>query len=80
MYILHVYYYDYCFLGEEGDFFEGDIRLIDVSEAEKRDVIMQKLAVEGLKKASPSDVSGNLWPDGIVYYAFDDNICKLDVY
>ena len=54
--------------------------MIDVSKVEKRGIIIQESGVKGLKKASPSDVSGNLWPDGIVYYTFDENICKLDVY
>ena len=42
--------------------------------------MMQESGVTGLNKASPSDVSGNLWPDGIVYYTYDENIRKLDVY
>ena len=79
--LLHAYCYDYCFLGEEGHFFEGDIRLLDVSKVEKRGIIMmQESGVTGLNEASPSDVSGNLWPDGIVYYTYDENIRKLDVY
>ena len=68
---------DFVIIGEEGDLFEGDIKL--THEDRKRRMVMQDLPLAQQPALDPSLYSGTLWPNGTIYFKFHENISKLSL-
>uniref|UniRef100_A0A1X7TPP3 Metalloendopeptidase n=1 Tax=Amphimedon queenslandica TaxID=400682 RepID=A0A1X7TPP3_AMPQE len=65
----------FVIIGEEGDLFEGDIKFGLNYDRNKRFVLQNlPIAIAKQPALNPSIYSGTLWPNGTVYFKFDENI------